>query len=74
MIGQIILITYVILASTIGAWWLASNDIHKKEITLLDVVGNIVPAVMCIWLLYPSHLLERIKIKKLSSTKIKKLK
>lgn len=65
MIGQIILTTYVVLASTIGAWWLASNSIHKKEITLLDVVGNILPSLLLIWLFYPLYILECIKIKKL---------
>ena len=74
MIEQIILITYVVLASTIGAWWLASNDIHKKEITLFDIIGNIVPAVMFIWFFYPLYVLDKIKFKKLKSTKIQKLK
>lgn len=74
MIEQIILITYVVLASTIGAWWLASNDIHKKEITLFDIIGNIVPSIMFIWFFYPLYVLDKIKFKKLRSTKIKKLK
>ena len=74
MIEQIILITYVVLASTIGAWWLASNDVHKKEITVFDIIGNIVPAVMFIWFFYPLYVLDNIKFKKLRSTKIKKLK
>jgi hypothetical protein len=65
MIGQIILTTYVILASTVGAWWFASNSVYKKEITLLEVVGNILPSLLFIWLLYPLHILECIKIKKL---------
>lgn len=74
MIEQIILITYVVLASTIGAWWLSSNDIHKKEITLFDIIGNIVPSIMFIWFFYPLYVLDKIKFKKLRSTKIKKLK
>lgn len=74
MIEQIILITYVVLASTIGAWWLASNDVHKKEITLFDIIGNIVPAVMFIWFFYPLYVLDKIKFKKLKNTKIQKLK
>ena len=74
MIEQIILITYVVLASTIGAWWLASNDIHKKEITLFDIIGNIVPSVMFIWFFYPLYVLDKIKFKKLKNTKIQKLK
>ena len=73
MIEQIILITYVVLASTIGAWWLASNDIHKKEITLFDIIGNIVPSIMFIWFFYPLYVLDKIKFKKLKNTKIKKL-
>jgi hypothetical protein len=74
MIGQIILITYIVLAGTVGAWWFTSNSVYKKEITLLDVVGNILPSLLFIWLFYPLHLLERIKIKKLSSTKNKEMK
>jgi len=74
MIEQIILITYVVLASTIGAWWLASNDIHKKEITLFDIIGNIVPSIMFIWFFYPLYVLDKIKFKKLKNTKIQKLK
>lgn len=65
MIGQIILIVYIVLSGTVGACWLASNNIHKKEITLVDVVGNILPALMFIWLFYPLHILDRIKIKKI---------
>jgi len=64
MIEQIILITYVVLASTIGAWWLASNDVHKKEITLLDLIACILPSILFIWMLLPLSLLGRIKIKK----------
>ena len=74
MIEQIILITYVVLASTIGAWWLASNDVHKKEITVFDIIGNIIPSVMFIWFFYPLYVLDNIKFKKLKNTKIKKLK
>ena len=62
MIGQIILITYIVLASTVGAWWLAGGD--KKEITLFDVLGNILPSILVIWMLVPFSLLDRIKIKK----------
>jgi hypothetical protein len=62
MIGQIILITYVILASTVGAWWLAGGD--KKEITLLDLMACILPSILLVWMLVPFSLLDRIKIKK----------
>lgn len=72
--AQIILMVYIALASTLGAWWLASNDIHKKEITLFDIIGNIVPSIMFIWFFYPLYVLDKIKFKKLKNTKIKKLK
>jgi hypothetical protein len=62
MIGQIILITYVILASTVGAWWFAGGD--KKDITLLDLVACILPSILSIWLILPLSFLDRIKIKK----------
>jgi hypothetical protein len=62
MIGQIILITYTILASTLGAWWLAGGD--KKEITLLDLIACILPSILLIWLILTASLLDCIKIKK----------
>ena len=77
MIGQIILITYIILASTVGAWWLASNDIHKKEITLLDVLGHMMPAIVICWILIPMYYLDKVKVpflRKLDKVKIKKIK
>ena len=62
MIAQIFLIVYIVLASTVGAWWLAGGD--KKEITLLDVVSWILPSILAIWLILPLSLLDKIKIKK----------
>lgn len=62
MIEQIVLITYIVLASTVGAWWLAGGG--KKEITLLDLVAYILPSILFIWILLPLSLLDRIKIKK----------
>ena len=62
MIPQIFLIVYIVLASTVGAWWLAGGD--KKEITLLDVVSWILPSILFIWLILTASLLDKIKIKK----------
>lgn len=62
MIGQIILTTYVILASTVGAWWFAGGD--KKDITLLDLIACILPSILFVWMLVPFSLLDKIKIKK----------
>jgi hypothetical protein len=62
MIGQIILITYIVLASTVGAWWLAGGD--KKEITLLDLIAWVLPSILFIWLILTASLLDKIKIKK----------
>ncbi len=64
MIEQILLITYVILSSTVGAWWLASLDITKDEIDLLDVLRLVIPAVMACWFIVPIYLLSKIKIKR----------
>ena len=63
MIGQIILITYVILASTVGAWWLAKGGV-RDEVSLLDLIAWVLPSILLIWLLLPLSLLDRIKIKK----------
>jgi hypothetical protein len=62
MIAQIFLIVYIVLASTVGAWWLAGGD--KKEITLLDLIACILPSILLVWMLVPFSLLDRIKIKK----------
>lgn len=64
----IIFWVYIGLSSTLGSWWLASQDVEKEEddkITLFDVVGNIFPAVLFGWILFPMLILMMIKIKKL---------
>ena len=62
MIPQIFLIVYIVLAGTLGAWWLAGGD--KKEITLLDLIAWVLPSILSIWLILPLSLLDKIKIKK----------
>ena len=62
MIAQIFLIIYIVLAGTLGAWWLAGGD--KKEITLLDLIAWVLPSILAIWLILPLSLLDKIKIKK----------
>ena len=62
MILQIILIIYIVLAGTVGAWWLAGGG--RNEITLLDLIACILPSILLIWILLPLSLLDRIKIKK----------
>ena len=62
MIPQIFLIVYILLAGTLGAWWLAGGD--KKEITLLDLIAWVLPSILSIWLILPLSLLDKIKIKK----------
>jgi hypothetical protein len=64
MIGPILLIIYIALSGTLGAWWLASLDITKDEIDLLDVLRLVIPAVMTCWFIVPIYLLNNIKIKK----------
>lgn len=63
----IILWVYICLSSTFGAWWLASNklDDEGEDITLFDIVGNILPAIIFCWFLVPLTLLMMIKVKKL---------
>lgn len=65
MLGPIILTIYLALSGTIGAWWLASQDVTKDEIDMLDVAMCIIPAIMMCWLLIPIYILSKIKIKKL---------
>jgi hypothetical protein len=62
MIAQIFLIVYIVLAGTVGAWWLAGGD--KKEITLLDLIAWVLPSILFIWLILTASLLDKIKIKK----------
>lgn len=62
MIEKTILITYIVLASTVGAWWLAGGD--RKEITLLDLIAWVLPSILFIWLILTASLLDRIKIKR----------
>jgi hypothetical protein len=62
MIPQIFLIVYIVLAGTVGAWWLAGGN--KKEITLLDLIAWVLPSILLIWLILTASLLDKIKIKK----------
>ena len=67
MVGEIILMVYVALSSTLGAWWLASNSLQAKgkKISLMDILGNVLPAVMFSWLFVPMLLLDKVKVRKL---------
>jgi len=62
MIPQIFLIVYIVLAGTVGAWWLVGGN--KKEITLLDLIAWVLPSILLIWLILTASLLDKIKIKK----------
>jgi hypothetical protein len=63
---SVLCITYLILSSTIGAWWMASMDVseEKDHITLFVILCNILPAVLFSWILFPLVLANKIKIKK----------
>ena len=63
MILQIILIIYIVLAGTVGAWWLAKGGV-RDEVSLLDLIPWILPSILLIWILLPLSLLDCIKIKK----------
>ena len=63
MILQIILIIYIVLAGTLGAWWLAKGGV-RDEVSLLDLIPWILPSILLIWILLPLSLLDRVKIKK----------
>lgn len=66
MIGAILLCTYLALAGTIGAWWMASkwHTDENGEVSLLDILANVIPAMMLCWFFALAYVLERIKIKK----------
>ena len=66
MIGPILLIIYIALSGTIGAWWMASDrqSDDEEKVSLFDIAGHVLPAIMLCWLMIPMYILERIKIKK----------
>ena len=63
---DIIVIAYIALSSTLGAYWLTVNDhrIKQRNITLLDVVSNILPSVILIIPIIVFTLLDKVVIKK----------
>ena len=63
---NIILIIYLILASTFGAYWLAKEDqvCKNEDITLFHIIGNVVPAVLFSWIILFFELTTRVVIKK----------
>ena len=66
MIGPILLTLYIALSGTIGAWWMASDrqSDDEEKVSLFDIAGHILPAIIFCWLIIPMSILERIKIKK----------
>lgn len=63
----ILSIIYFVLASTIGAYYLTINDSRiKGDITLLDVMGHIFPAIILSWFLFIGFVLGKIVVKKRS--------
>ncbi len=72
MVGQIILITYLVLSSTLGAWWMANIRKGKKlDITLMDVAASILPAILFGWL-YVFVQLDKVVLKKGKGSRTKK--
>jgi hypothetical protein len=52
--------TYVILASTVGAYYMTKNDLSKRgsDVTLMDVILNIIPSLLLFWAIAPMYLIS----------------
>lgn len=62
----LVLALYILLSSTLGAYYLAITDPRNKghDITLLDVVGYILPSIVLLIPMLVSYLLDKIIVKK----------
>jgi len=62
----LVLVLYLLLSSTLGAYYLATIDTENKghDITLFDVMGNILPSLVLIVPILVIDLLDKIIIKK----------
>lgn len=66
---MIILLTYWILTTTYGVYWLVKHPSDRRyedddEFTLLEVVAKTVPAAMIAWAIVPMLLLNKVKFKR----------
>ena len=66
---MIILLTYWILTTIYGVYWLIKNPSDRRyeddnEFILLEVVAKTVPAAMIAWAIVPMLLLNKIKFKR----------
>ena len=66
---MIILLTYWILTTIYGTYWLVKHPSDRRcedenEFTLLEVVAKTVPAAMIAWAIVPMLLLNKVKFKR----------
>jgi len=66
---MIILLTYWILTTIYGTYWLVKHPSDRRyeddnEFTLLEVVAKIVPAAMIAWAIVPMLLMNKVKFKR----------
>lgn len=64
-----ILLTYWILTTIYGVYWLVKHPSDRRcedenEFTLLEVVAKTVPAAMIAWAIVPMLLLNKVKFKR----------
>lgn len=65
----IILLTYWILTTILGIYWLIKYPSDRKyeddkEFTLLEVIAKALPAALIAWAVVPMMLLHKIKFKR----------
>jgi hypothetical protein len=64
---MLLLLTYWILTTIYGIYWLIKNPSRfddEEHFTLLDVLANVFPALLLSWIIVPMFILGSIKFKR----------
>ena len=64
---MLLLLTYWILTTTYGVYWLIKNPSRfddKEDFSILDVLANVFPALLLSWIIVPMFILGSIKFKR----------
>jgi hypothetical protein len=64
---MLLLLTYWILTTIYGVYWLIKNPSRfddKEDFSILDVLGNVFPALLLSWIIIPMFILGSIKFKR----------
>ena len=62
-----LLLIYWILTTIYGVYWLIKNPSRfddKEDFSILDVLGNVFPALLLSWIIIPMFILGSIKFKR----------